>query len=499
MFIEFIFRIFPPNWLLSTSLIALMLGRLRMSILDCIEAYKRLSTRVFKPKRGRMNVIGRSKDLWSLSGSFDADELSRAIQDIVEQSGESGDAKLLNTDSRCRVFVCALRDEVRKPVRLRSYRTPLTVDEVDCTIVEAARTTSAASSFFKKVVIDDQTFVDGALGFNNPVDEVLDEVEQIWSPSEFRIERFLSVGMGRPPIHALGGNMKEVAAPIIKISTETEQTAQRFEQRALRTHGLSGQYFRFNAGGLENLALEDYKSFGLIVAATNSYLNEPDTFQKLNRFVAAGSPFPVSSERYAYLQSLRWYDVGGEPLNIASPIGSTFRWVLQNNIYKSWFPTPTDPTSMDQTPTHPVLHIRGKPGSGKSVLLAFLHTTISTMNTTVAYFACSQSNNNRRTPEMILSCLLRQILERQPNLFRVVVPRYAGSEPWAYRQLLKSFKGVLTSPDNTGIICMIGAIDECHEASRRQFIKDLALVSEAIHHKSSARQLLENHRCVSKL
>ncbi|KAJ2994899.1 hypothetical protein NUW58_g1421 [Xylaria curta] len=359
------------------GLIALMLGRLRMSVSDCIEAYKKLSARVFKPKRARINVIGRGKDLWSLSGSFDADELARAIREIVEQSGESGDAKLLSTDSRCRVPLdSSVHSEKRleNPSGFEATEHLWQLMKSTALLWKPREQRQLRLLFLKALSLMTRRFVDGALGFNNPVDEVLDEVEQIWSPSEFQIERFLSIGTGRPPIHALGGNIKEVAASIIKISTETEQTAQRFEQRALRTHGLSGQYFRFNARGLENVALEDDRSFGLIVAATNSYLNEPDTFQKLNRFVSLGSPFPGSSERYAYLASLRW----------------------------------------------------------------------------------------------------------------AVAPRYAGSGPWAYRQLLKSFEAVLTSPNNTGIICMIDAIDECHEASRRQFVKDLALVSEAIHHKSSS-------------
>lgn len=80
-----------------------MLGRLRMNIQECIEAYQKISERVFKPKRSRLNVLGRGKDLWSLDGAFDADELAQAIREVVVNAGEDGDAKLLEDDPACKV------------------------------------------------------------------------------------------------------------------------------------------------------------------------------------------------------------------------------------------------------------------------------------------------------------------------------------------------------------------------------------------------------------
>ncbi|KAI1387387.1 uncharacterized protein F4822DRAFT_406280 [Hypoxylon trugodes] len=449
------------------GLIAIMLGRLRMSVQDCIDAYGKLSERVFKPRKRSFNVVGKGKDLWSLSGAFDADELAQAIREVVVQAGEDGNAKLLEADPGCKVFVCAMRAEITKPVRLRSYETPTTVQEVDCTIVEAARATSAASSFFKPIVIDGQTFTDGATGYNNPVEEVFDEVNQIWPGGNRPIGLFLSIGTGTPALRSFGKNLKSLIETLAKIATETEDTAKRF-QEAMRERGLSKAYFRFNAQGLERVGLEDHKSFGLIIAATNNYLNEVETRQKLNAFVASDRSFLSLSQRHFYLESLRSYDVGSELSEVSEPVSNTFEWVLEADEFLSWA----------RDTEHPIMLIRGKPGCGKSVLLAFLKRTMPT-NTT-AFFACKQTEDIRRTPEMILSCLLRQILMEQPNLFRYVVPLSAGSESWTYRQLMGSFEAVLTSPDNKGITCMIDALDECHEVSRRQFIKDVSRISEII-------------------
>lgn len=45
---------------------------------------------------------------------------------------------------------------------------------------EAARATSAASSFFNSIYIGDEGFVDDASGANNPIDEVWSEARDIW-------------------------------------------------------------------------------------------------------------------------------------------------------------------------------------------------------------------------------------------------------------------------------------------------------------------------------
>ena len=70
------------------SLIAIMLGRLRMSVADCITAYLSLSDRVFRKTRHRVTVKGQ------VQGRFDAEELARAVKEVVKQQGLQDDALL---------------------------------------------------------------------------------------------------------------------------------------------------------------------------------------------------------------------------------------------------------------------------------------------------------------------------------------------------------------------------------------------------------------------
>lgn len=85
-------------------------------------------------------------------------------------------------------------------VRLRSYPGPKSLD-IPATILEAARATAAATSFFEPVSIGARRFVDGALGANNPVDEVEGEASDIWCPeTELKplVKCFISIGTGNP-------------------------------------------------------------------------------------------------------------------------------------------------------------------------------------------------------------------------------------------------------------------------------------------------------------
>jgi hypothetical protein len=75
-----------------------MLGRLKMSIDDSIDAYLSLSDRVFQKKRHRVTVKG------NIQGRFDSEELTRAVKEVVSAQKEKEDALLKDvSDDACRV------------------------------------------------------------------------------------------------------------------------------------------------------------------------------------------------------------------------------------------------------------------------------------------------------------------------------------------------------------------------------------------------------------
>lgn len=81
-----------------------MLGRLQMSISQCIQAYLEMSEEVFRPKRKALDLLGKTIDLVKVRGRFDSEQLKQSIQDIVVASGELSEAKLKKVSHpKCRV------------------------------------------------------------------------------------------------------------------------------------------------------------------------------------------------------------------------------------------------------------------------------------------------------------------------------------------------------------------------------------------------------------
>lgn len=84
-------------------------------------------------------------------------------------------------------------------VTLRSFPTDINrPDEFpDFKIWQAARATSAAPAYFERLIVGDNSFVDGGLMYNNPVQELLSEAVNTfgtWRP----IGSILSLGCGVP-------------------------------------------------------------------------------------------------------------------------------------------------------------------------------------------------------------------------------------------------------------------------------------------------------------
>ncbi len=77
-----------------------MLGRLRMSVIDCIQAYLTLSKAVFRKTKHRVKLNG------ELQARFESDELTRAIKKVIKQQGYQEDALLQDDqDNACKVYV----------------------------------------------------------------------------------------------------------------------------------------------------------------------------------------------------------------------------------------------------------------------------------------------------------------------------------------------------------------------------------------------------------
>lgn len=172
---------------------------------------------------------------------------------------------------------------------MRSYRS-LGQNPGTATIWQAALATSAATSFFDPVKIDDCTYVDGAMGANNPAKEVEHEADNIWCETTGKLEPlvkcFISLGTGNGGINPINDKAWNFVVQSLKnVATDTKVTAQDVATRWKYLQNT--RYFRFNVEqGLQDVGLEEYKEIDLMEAATKDYLDHEDTQPRVRNCVA---------------------------------------------------------------------------------------------------------------------------------------------------------------------------------------------------------------------
>ncbi|KAI4913076.1 uncharacterized protein J4E92_009948 [Alternaria infectoria] len=240
------------------GLIALMLGRLRMTVAECIDAYHELMPAIFEKAKHRYSI---SKG--KLQGRYDGKAIEEGVKRILEERNIRPDELLKDPGSTCKTFVC---------------------------IWEAARATSAATTFFEPIKILHEEFVDGAFGANNPIDEVWTEAGDIWTRNtgetlEDNISCFVSIGTGIPAFGKVDESLVGMVQTLKAIATNCESAAERFQ----RHHpALDGRFFRFNVPrGLENIGLEEINKAGDLIAATRQYLESQSAFLDIEKFQSA--------------------------------------------------------------------------------------------------------------------------------------------------------------------------------------------------------------------
>lgn len=234
-----------------------MLGRLKMDVDECINAYNRLSSKAFSRKAFLPCTL-----TGKLHERFDSKQLELALKQTVMSRGYNQDALLKDPDTSCRVFLCATREITCAIIPLRSY---LNVRDISglydiATIWETGRATSAASTYFDPISIgpDGLRFFDGATGANNPIYHLLVEAKVVWSsqPLEHQLGCIVSIGTGTPT--AAKQKLKGIRAikAIKQKGTDTEKTEVSFAEQ--HPHLVkNNQYFRFNVPyGLGDIGLE---------------------------------------------------------------------------------------------------------------------------------------------------------------------------------------------------------------------------------------------------
>ncbi|KAJ7268361.1 phospholipase [Mycena rebaudengoi] len=269
------------------GLIAIMLGRLRMTVPKCIQAYQKLSKIIFKD--GERNFVS-----YGLKGAwYDEKTFVKALQDFLTSDEFkprfSADELMADPDSNaCKVFVLAARAQNvsnEQAVHLRTYKNQNADNfgrESVVKIWEAARATSAAPSYFLQQKVGGEKFVDGGLSANNPILLLINEAESFFGPARPKA-CVVSLGTGMMPIVAFeDGKLLKLGKyePWMRLATGTEQ-AHLLVKNDSRVKAV---YHRFNVGKydeakkdwLEPIKLWAWDKMATLVSWTGDYLKQPE-------------------------------------------------------------------------------------------------------------------------------------------------------------------------------------------------------------------------------
>ncbi|KAJ7895905.1 hypothetical protein B0H14DRAFT_542649 [Mycena olivaceomarginata] len=262
------------------GLIALMLGRLRMSVEDSKKAYGQLTKEVFSDVKFHRS-----------DGKFKASKLEKAIKQIVKtySASHNPEDKLEDIgDNACKMFVCAMNAaNMSLPVLFRTYNTS-DYPAMDCTIWQAGRATSAAPKIFNQIKIGlsgiEEAFVDGGISHNNPMASLLSEAKLLFP--DHQIACIISLGTGQPhtisiPKSSLLNRFLpfDVVKAIQEIAADCEKEHQTF---AHRFNGTANLYFRFNVErGMQNIQLNQWERLGDVAANTRQYIQSQPVINQL--------------------------------------------------------------------------------------------------------------------------------------------------------------------------------------------------------------------------
>ncbi|KAL6822023.1 putative ankyrin repeat-containing protein [Trichoderma sp. SZMC 28015] len=146
----------------------------------------------------------------------------------------------------------------------------------------------------------------------------------------------------------------------------------------------------------------------------------------------------------------------------------TCEWIRDNVLYRSWL------TCSQQSSDTPLLWITGGPGKGKTMLSLFLIEELEVParqkpSVTLLFYLCSSNDADHNTAVAILSGLLYQLIEQNPDLakhaFYYLKPNRVASSLASFDTLWHIFESILGDPALQTVQCVLDGLDECERES----------------------------------
>ncbi|PHH49856.1 Vegetative incompatibility protein HET-E-1 [Ceratocystis fimbriata CBS 114723] len=459
------------------GIIAIMLGRLKMSAHESIQAYKKLSKAGFYKKRTTLK---------RLQCPFSAKKLEAAIKLAIRENCcepscvEQRKDKSIPTTKTCThddmrfyeetcvktaVLAITKTNVNTLPTIFKTYPEP-TTGLAECRVWEVARATSAAVGFFKPIELgrDGIEFIDAFFGNNNPCETLIEEAEKLF-PHHRMIS--LSLGTGLGDVIEIRNLQSSITAAFEKMATSSKGTHQRLKHRYRGTK----YYHRFNViSGLKDITLLDCSLLSKISALTDNYLNEHD--ELVNDCVKAliinendqttgQHNIYIDKEDKQCLSDLCATDPYIDKIQIQSTKGGllrdSYQWILSHNSFQQF----------QNKSESQILWIKGDPGKGKTMLLCgIIDELVLEKSVTLSYFFCQATNNQLNTATSVLRGLIYHLAHYNPQLIKYVREKYdrkknliKNEAPW--HDLCEILTAMVNDPSLSNVVLIVDGLDEC--------------------------------------
>jgi Patatin-like phospholipase len=318
------------------GLIAIMLGRMRMSVEDAIRHYDEISPRLYQHHKKSSVQAWRSL-LRPTSRSQDQ-KLNSTMQKIATE-----ETSLKSDSTMCRTIICSLQAEASRgskvPYLFTSYgrntfgtisqdipygigltpevnplgiapttfkiasmsgmvpmRRSLSPPSDDVRLLQVARATSCSPLYFEPVRVGEYKYYDASISLSNPSLEVYREVNMDAAEDDSNqhlpvIDSFVSIGCGNSSHDATNTffqRNEKLGKRVLKLSKALSTSSEdvHYRMQALHDDTEAFSYYRFDAKtGLEGLRQLDPSSESMhrrIKIATRDYLGEADVQKQLD-------------------------------------------------------------------------------------------------------------------------------------------------------------------------------------------------------------------------
>ncbi|KEY73045.1 hypothetical protein S7711_06119 [Stachybotrys chartarum IBT 7711] len=226
----------------------------------------------------------------------------------------------------------------------------------------------------------------------------------------------------------------------------------------------------------EELALPGTNDIGRFTSDHDpSYLKVLQTLRNITRdwkgsSIEQDTEIPTFSPlEYEVLESLAFEDTSA---NIPNASPGTCDWMLTHNAFKSWLNKRYNTTQS--------LWVRGKPGSGKSVMMKYILNHVrhkdTTASTLVVFFFFSHNGQNQSVTSLLKSFLYQLLKSSSSSRTLETFSRLAESReslgtdrPWDDDVLMDNLLQLVdisTTLGDSHTLFVIDALDECNDTDR---------------------------------